>query len=208
MMHRLVLAIVLTWSTVSAADPKEDARAHVVVADTHFKLGRFEQALEQYTKAYELFPVPALLFNLGQCHRSLRQWERAIFFFKGYLREAPNAPNRAIVEDLIRENELAAREEAAARTAEESAARAAAQEQVKLEAQRRNEERLRAEKETRTDDAVRDARKTPERAPLYRKWWFWTAVGGAALATGGTAYYFSRSTTVDPTGSLGGLDRR
>jgi tetratricopeptide (TPR) repeat protein len=66
---------------------RAQARAQVKKAQLDYKLARFEQALAEYSRAYELYPTPALLFNLGQCHRNLKNHERAIFFFEGYLRE-------------------------------------------------------------------------------------------------------------------------
>jgi hypothetical protein len=64
-------------------------------------VGHFDQALDLYTKAYERYPKPALLFDIGQCHRLLGHYERAVFFFQGYLRGQPDAPNRPLVEKLI-----------------------------------------------------------------------------------------------------------
>ena len=207
-MRSLVLALVLAWSAVVHADAKADARVHVSAADTAFKLGQFDQALAEYGKAYELFPAPALLFNLGQCHRNLKNWERAIFFFQGYLRDDPNASNRELVEELISEaqGELAKQQAAASTeaelrlTAEKNQAEAAeAQRRIaEVTLQRNEDERLRA---------LLDIHHPDDR--FYRKWWFWTAVGGAALAVGGTTYFFAtRTTLVEPTTTLGGLDRR
>ena len=58
-----------------------------------------------YSKAYERFPTPALLFDIGQCHKLLHDYERALFFFRGYLRAKPTAPNRPTVEQLISESQ-------------------------------------------------------------------------------------------------------
>ena len=79
----------------------EQAKALTGRATIEYNIGHFEQALELYTKAYEALPTPALLFDLGQCHRMLGKPERAIFFFQGYLRAKPDAPNRALVEQLL-----------------------------------------------------------------------------------------------------------
>jgi len=83
----------------------DQAKQQVAAADIDYRLARFTEALGEYTKAYELYPVPALLFNIGQCHRNLKDYAKAIFFFEGYLRDAPAAPNRKLVEDLIRESQ-------------------------------------------------------------------------------------------------------
>ncbi len=105
MLDKIRIAIVSTGLLVGAAhaEPRDEAKQHVAAADLHYRLARFAEALAEYTRAYELYPVPALLFNIGQCHRGLGAHARAIFFFEGYLRDAPRASNRALVEDLIRE---------------------------------------------------------------------------------------------------------
>jgi tetratricopeptide (TPR) repeat protein len=68
-----------------------------------YNVGDFDKALDDATEAYRLAPRPALLFNLGQCHRALHHWEKAEFFYRGYLREKPEAANRDQVEALIKE---------------------------------------------------------------------------------------------------------
>ncbi len=215
----VLLAIVSAIHTAHA-DPKADARAHVAAADTSYKLGDFAKALDDYQQAYKLFPVPALLFNIGQCHRQLKQYERALFFFEGFLRDsAPNAPNRDVVEGLAAEMRAAmtkqqAEEAAAAaeehRRAEEE--RAHADEEARRRAAEEAAQRRAAEDDARRQAQLDEARRAEaehDRNRFYKQWWFWTAVGGAVAIAGGTAYYFSGSTTiVEPSGSLGGLDRR
>jgi tetratricopeptide (TPR) repeat protein len=70
-----------------------------------FALGRFDEALEQYQKAFDAKPIPAFLFNIGQCYRNLADYKAAIFSFRKYLKLDPDAPNREAVEDLIAELE-------------------------------------------------------------------------------------------------------
>ena len=98
-------AVTASAGPATAKSPRAQAKAEVQKGQLDYQLGRFEQALEEYSHAYELFPAPALLFNLGQCHRNLKNYERAIFFFEGYLREQTKieADQRALTEDLIAE---------------------------------------------------------------------------------------------------------
>jgi len=98
-----------------ATDAREEAKALSKRAGTAFKLAQFQEALSLYSQAYERFPAPEFLFNLGQCHKNLGHHERALFFFQGYLRDKPDAPNRAAVETLMAES---TRELAAARAKE------------------------------------------------------------------------------------------
>jgi tetratricopeptide (TPR) repeat protein len=193
------------------ADVRSQAKAEVEKGQLDYKLGRFERALDEYTRAYELVPAPALLFNLGQCHRNLSNYERAIFFFEGYLREQTkiSQDQRALTEDLLAEckTELQRQRDAAAAAAARFAApplRTAAQ--------------LNAAAGAVTPTAPRTSwpmvsvdRNRPTTGDSKRHGWlFWTAVAGATvIAAGAVAYYATGDARfVEPTGSLGTLDRR
>lgn len=100
-------------STVSAAParvaPREDnaARARRLFGEgrTLFNLGRHAEALERFQQAYETLPLSGFLYNIAQCHRFLKNWKRAIYFYRGYLRDNPGAPNTDVVEGLIKRSE-------------------------------------------------------------------------------------------------------
>jgi tetratricopeptide (TPR) repeat protein len=212
-----VFAVVVVLALPAHADtPTQEARALVEAGDRDYKLARFDQALAEYTKAYEKFPAAALLFNIAQCHRNLGQYDRAVFFYEGFLREArKDDPNRSVVEDLLRESRDALSKQQAARADAEAKQRADAEarERADAEARKRAEDQRRAEDEARRradeDRRLAMARQQPVESPVYKKWWFWSAIGGAAVAAGVTGFVLTRSTTiVEPSGSLGGLDRR
>ena len=102
----LVAVPCLTAVPASAANPAlDDARKLTTRATVEYDVGHFEQALDLYTKAYERYPKPALLFDIGQCHRLLGHYERAIFFYQGYLRGKPDAANRSMVEQFIADSQ-------------------------------------------------------------------------------------------------------
>jgi len=102
------LALMMLWAGHPFADEaKERARQHFQKGQTEYDLGNFEGAVAEWEKAYRLFSSPALLFNLGQAHRQLGNTERALFFYRGYLRNDPEALNRAEVERWIAELEAA-----------------------------------------------------------------------------------------------------
>jgi tetratricopeptide (TPR) repeat protein len=178
---------------VSAEERARQASDH---AATQYKLGRFDRAAALYAQAYELYPVPPLLFNLGQCHRKLDNHERAIYFFEGYLREAPEARNRALVVDLIREQRraIAAREQMEARRQHREQTSA-----LRMQA---------AVARVVADDAPFLPAPTPpperDGPAIYERWWFWTAAG--AIAVVGGAYAIGH--TSGPDADLGLLDRR
>jgi tetratricopeptide (TPR) repeat protein len=197
------------------AEARAQAKAQVKKAQLDYKLARFEQALADYTYAYELYPAPALLFNLGQCHRNLKNYERAIFFFEGYLREAPkiDPDQRALTEDLIAESRAALDRQNAATAA--AAARFAAPPMAAPPArqpQTMARLALRSQSGGTTESPTLmgiDRNRPPGSTPVTHRWWFWTAIVGTALAAGAAAYYATGDPRlIAPSGSLGTLDRR
>jgi tetratricopeptide (TPR) repeat protein len=98
----LALALAAPSSNVSpAAELEAKQLAHT--SQLEFDLGHFEEALRDVERAYVLDPLPGLLFNLGQCHRQLKHWEQAETAFRSFLRYQPNAPNRQVVLNLIKQ---------------------------------------------------------------------------------------------------------
>src|SRR5262245_7033283 len=100
----LALMPVLLIAPVARAD-KEQAKVHYRQGQTLYDLGRFQEASDEFEKAYEAYPDSALLFNLAQCQRQLGHTDRALFFYRGFLRNRPDAPNRSAVEKIIQELE-------------------------------------------------------------------------------------------------------
>ena len=160
-MRALVLGLLaLVALTVGADRAHADdaatraAKKHYAKGDKLFALGKFDQALVEFEAAYEAKPLPKLLFNIGQAHRNLDHHDQAIFAFRKYLRELPDADNREAVEKLIDDLErdkTVADERDRARQAE-------------------LDRELARQRATRSDDRA-----------IYTRWWFW---GGVALAAG------------------------
>ena len=179
------------------SDPKVEARKLFDQATEQYKVGKFAEALVGYEAAYALFKAPAFLFNIAQCHFQLQNWDRAVFFFQSYLREQPEAANRALVEDLMRE---AHDRQKAKGDAEQ---RRLDLEKSRLELEQKQSEQLNKELELQTLSLA--AKPEP---PLYKKWWFWTIVGGVAAATVTTTVMYTTRDSVLPSGSLGTVDQR
>lgn len=207
----LALACLSAASASAQVDEAARQRAREMArgATAEYNLSHFEEALRRFEAAYEVFPAPQLLFNIGQCHRELGHHERAVFFYDRYLHEMPDAPNAATVRDLLAEERTAlARFEAAEATrAEEERRLREAQEQRQLaEAQRLEAERREAEQRRALLEAQTEAARGPE---VWEEWWFWTLIGVAVAA----AIVIPIAVTVAqepvlPTGSLGVVDMR
>jgi tetratricopeptide (TPR) repeat protein len=206
-MKRIVVLIALALcATPAFADPTpeeiQQAKTLFDEGTAAYKVANFERALTAYEAAHKLYPAPQFLFNIAQCHFQLQNWERAVFFFEGYLREVPDATNRSLVNELIGE----ARTNAA--TKKEADKRKLDLERERFELERRTKEREAREADERARLAVQ-TRPVDEPKPVYKKWWFWTVVGGAVAGATITAIAVSSdTTTVLPSGSLGTWDRR
>jgi hypothetical protein len=85
----------------------DSAKAHYKQGRTHYQLGEYREALKEFQEAYRLKQDASFLFNIAQCHRQLHEVADAIKLYGSYLREAPDAANRAEVERQIRELKVA-----------------------------------------------------------------------------------------------------
>ena len=199
MRNALVMALVLLVSVPMAnADTRAEkiakAKAKVLIksGDLNYRLAKFEEALADYQAAYKLYEHPAILFNIAQCHRQLKNHEKALFFYRlcrsDWQRSNPDPTFLKEVRTQIGKlNDVMARD------------RKAKQEQARLEQERtrKEEERVRQEAARKKEEQARKAklaliptpkpRPNSKARPFYKKWWFWTAVGvvvvGATTAT-------------------------
>jgi tetratricopeptide (TPR) repeat protein len=88
-----------------AQDVKVEARRLYEEGKRQYNVGDFDRAIESWKRGYELHPSPDFLFNIGQAYRRKPNAEQALFFFRAYLREKPNASNRPEVEASVAELE-------------------------------------------------------------------------------------------------------
>jgi tetratricopeptide (TPR) repeat protein len=104
----IVSLAALLVGRAAAADPRtEKAREHYQQGDAYYKLDKYADALHEYEQAYIAKPDPSFLYNIAQCHRLTGDRAEALKFYRRYLRDAPDAPNRAIAEKHIHELEAA-----------------------------------------------------------------------------------------------------
>jgi len=187
-------------------DPRAEAKREVERAEVQYKLGRFDEALEGYSRAYELVNAPGLLFNIGQCHKNLKSYERAIFFFQEYLREAKRPERRALANELIAESRAEMEKQ---RLQPPPAAEPSPEPSnpPPVPAWREPPVPEPGDSSTKAPGAVIRSSATEE--PITQKWWFWTAIGAGAVAlVAGIVLLSGSGETVLPSGSLGTLDRR
>ena len=92
-------------SVAHASEPSDrgasEARRLYESGMKHYNVGEYKEALQSFKDAYFAKPDAVFLFNMGQCFRQLNQPADAAREYRAYLRESPDAPNRAEVERLI-----------------------------------------------------------------------------------------------------------
>ena len=105
----VVLSAVLLCAATARAQEKPDnkaaAKEHYNRGTSFYDLGKYEEAIKEFEAAYQLKNDPAFLYNLAQSYRQAGNHERAVHFYKTYLRYVPNAKNRADIEDKIKTEE-------------------------------------------------------------------------------------------------------
>jgi iron complex outermembrane receptor protein len=95
------LLLLLCAGAVHAQAADDDAaKAHSLFDKgmAHFHLEEYPQAIEKWEEGFRVKPVPEFLYNIAQAYRLSKQPDKAIAFYKKYLRMKPDAPNRAEVE--------------------------------------------------------------------------------------------------------------
>jgi tetratricopeptide (TPR) repeat protein len=102
-MRALLALILLTQLAYASSFEDELARAHFLSGQSYFDEGRFTDALHEFHEAYAISRRPGFQFNIGVCEERLGHTEAAIAAFERYLQEAPNAPDRATVEQRLRD---------------------------------------------------------------------------------------------------------
>jgi tetratricopeptide (TPR) repeat protein len=166
----------------ASTDPAErSAKRHYDRGQKLFGLQKFDEALDEYQKAYDAKPIPAFLFNIGQCQRNLGDYEAAIFSFKRYLKLDPEAENKEQVEELIDELET-------------------------KKAEGDTEHLGLGKRKKPVPDEEPPPKETEDGSPVYKKWWFWTAVAVVAVGGGVGIYYATKSSGGPPSTDLGHID--
>lgn len=99
----VAVAFVVLAAQTAHANPETDAQGYFKRGVKLYNLGHFQEAIPEFEKAYDLDPQPILLFNIAQSHRQNGNKERALFFYRRYLEQEPNAAKRADVEQRMKE---------------------------------------------------------------------------------------------------------
>jgi len=181
----LGLLIVLVMATVSSrAIAEVDGRE--MRAREAFAAGRYQEALDGFVKLYAEKLHPNYLRNIGRCYQNLGDPDKAISSFREYLRKAKavGSDERQEVEGYIKEMEELKRQREAAATPPPPPPPTARPAPPTLPPPAIEPPRQPTLTLTQPAPSPEPA---PEEAPVYKKWWFWTLIGGAVVGGLGIA---------------------
>jgi hypothetical protein len=171
----LLVSAPAAWAQAGA--PRA-SKSKEMAARKAFGAGDWGRALELYSDLYAETLHPIYLRNIARCHQRLRNPQKAIDLFQEYLSKyKPDAKERMEIDGYIKEMEALKQEQAPGPAPAPAALPPAApvpvaQSHVDLTAQ-----------------------PAPPAAPVYTRWWFWTAVGGAVAAGVVTAFLVTQKAT-------------
>jgi hypothetical protein len=182
-----ILALLLATAPAGAAGDMEKARALFQKGQTDFALGKFLDAVQSFEEAYREVPRPELLWNMAKAYRKqydidrdVNHLRRAKVLYRNYAELATNGKERteAHQEEEVVEGELRQVEQTNGSLVASSTRPGTAQSRLPG---------VRNPSETQPGTTVPPgaAVGTPEgkqeqQKPLVRRWWLWTAIGGAA----------------------------
>ncbi len=80
---------------------RTEANRLFLAGRTALSLARFDEAIAKLTAAYRKFPLPGYLYHLGEAHRAQKRYDRAVHFYREYLRYNPGTPQAKLVRKHI-----------------------------------------------------------------------------------------------------------
>jgi tetratricopeptide (TPR) repeat protein len=200
------LLAVLAVSAPAVSRAEESARELFDKGTAAYALGHFDEAAQDYEKAFSLKPDPALLFNAAQAHRQASNKKRALVLYQNYIRLYGNrVSNRAEVERIVASLKKAI-------DSEQQAASVPPTETATPEPGQGHEPTPPPPAVTTAPPPAAtasrpDLTQTPPEKPLIKKPWFWAVVGGsvAAVALGVGLGVGLGTAAHDPKASIGTL---
>jgi tetratricopeptide (TPR) repeat protein len=137
------------------------------------QLGRYEEAVAAFRRAYEVKADARLLYDIAECYRQVGARDQALFYYDRYLTDWPDAFDRDQVEKKV----------------------------AALSAERARESGAVPRK--RPMMVVDEANKPRPPARPWHRWWFWTAIGVSLAAGVTAAALSSRPDNGLPATDLG-----
>lgn len=160
-----------------------------------YRLGKFAQALEKFEASLKITNRPSVILTAAQCHRQLKHYEKALFFYKLYLteweRQNPDSKSPYEQEILDKITEVKDAIEMQRQRNEEGRKRREEKERQHQLAKLLKEKETRAAEKKRAAEAQlsRDLALTADRRRSKTIWGYSTLGAGAALAVAAAILY-------------------
>jgi len=192
-------------AAVTPTPSPNDAKSIYDHALSLYALGKYAEAAPLFERAFEMKPVPALLYNAAQAHRLAGHAERAVTLYESYLRLYGDPARRPEIEAHITELKTAIAAQQHAATAPPTGADTPPPGTAMPTT---------SEPTTSPAPAATPASETltasapPPKKPLIKKPWFWAAVGGGVLVVTGVIVGIAVGTRghTSPPASFGTVD--
>jgi tetratricopeptide (TPR) repeat protein len=98
----LIFASSLAFAQAApTANDQEAAKAHFMAGSAYYEQANYSDAVKEFTEAYRLSQRPDLLYNIALAYERLEKWDDAIDALQKYLRDKPDAQDRAIIQTRI-----------------------------------------------------------------------------------------------------------
>jgi tetratricopeptide (TPR) repeat protein len=88
-------------SSEPAPDAKETAKQRYQRGAAAYAEGRYTDAIDAFLDADRAAPNPAFAYNIGLAYEQIGDVPNALRWYRAYLRELPNAPDRADIEPRV-----------------------------------------------------------------------------------------------------------
>jgi len=85
----LSLALLALAGQAFAQNQQQTAKQHFEVAQKAYDGGDYPKAVQEFLMAYQLAPLNALLFNIGQAYRMSGDKEKALSYYEKYVQFEP-----------------------------------------------------------------------------------------------------------------------
>jgi tetratricopeptide (TPR) repeat protein len=184
MLAALAFLLVSASGAAHAAD-KQTVQLELKARES-FAAGRYDEALQTFAKLYAETLHPVYLRNIGRCHQKMRDPQKAIDAFKDYLAKSPKTGRDKVTPEERTEIEGYIKEMEALRDSQAAEARAA--QTTPVTPVQPVQPVVTTPVATQPAPApsapvlVAPPPQDSESPPIYKRWWFWTAVGAAVVA--------------------------
>jgi tetratricopeptide (TPR) repeat protein len=153
--------------------PRDDYARGVAL----YQAGHFEEAIEAFRDAYQAKPRALILFNIGQAYRKDGKPAMALEYYQRYLAATPPGEDPAT---QAHARQLVGEIEARLNQLPPDVAKPKVETPVPSPAPTPTLVVTPPAPEATAEAKAEPASAPPEKTPLYKKWWLWTAVGAAA----------------------------